>query len=568
MWKRFLDGTASATAASYGVVLNENDLFSGTSNLRDPFRRVLSRLQAVGEQEDHLFIQPLCEEPKFEIQKVIKRFSPLFDLQFPPKADLICWRCDDDFDRSVDARIPPVQIDASFVPKLKLPENIGDFRQRLLIGCPLLDSQWTEAIFPPNKPSQMAPSTKGPMLYMPGLIKFFLTDGQETKIWLEKIAGLKRSYRVTIIIDSSYSCFNDLMITHSVQTIFGFLRLLSRIDIPYFDLIVATAEAPRILAVNQSSSRAIDFQSFQLLAALFGALMENGVSSNMVDAMKVAMKIKSLSSAQRSYMFVFTDGIFGESQRNELKNLCRLCRDNMIEVFGIGIGRYPAGVFKLFSKAVWTLHPKHLITALSCFFGNEAIPPVKSISPFVPDIPKSSELDSILRDVSENWNDVCCYKDLYKFLRDQTLYQQSIPDFQLEDPGLDGGRVANPVFIPEKAMYKAGAFAGQKILVCCFWSKNIAGRDESDFIDPKYLTQRFPGSTHCVQDVLNHYGIKLEVVQNYKDGMLRMQTGEYYAIWVICGGGTGHLPDGGNPYFVDQFVRCIETYWKSGGAIV
>jgi hypothetical protein len=38
-----------------------------------------------------------------------------------------------------------------------------------------------------------------------------------------------------------------------------------------------------------------------------------------------------------------------------------------------------------------------------------------------------------------------------------------------------------------------------------------------------------------VQDVLNHYGIKFEVVRNYKDGMLKMQTGQYYAVRVICG---------------------------------
>jgi PAX-interacting protein 1 len=186
------------------------------------------------------------------------------------------------------------------------------------------------------------------MLYMPGLIKFCLTDGQENKIWLEKIAGLKRSYRVTIVIDSSFSCFNDFMIVHSIQTILGFLRLLSLIDIPYFDLIIATAEAPRILAVNQNSSRALDFQSFQLLSALLASLMDNSVSAvNIVDAVKVAMKVKSLSSAQRSYMFVFTDGLFGESTKAELKNLFRMCRESMIEVFGIGIGRYPFGAISI-----------------------------------------------------------------------------------------------------------------------------------------------------------------------------------------------------------------------------
>jgi hypothetical protein len=340
------------------------------------------------------------------------------------------------------------------------------------------------------------------------------------------------------------------------------------IDVPYFDLIVATTEAPRILAVNQSSSRAIDFQSFQLLATLFGSLMENGASSNMVDAIKAAMKLKSLASAQRSYMFVFTDGLFGETTRTELKNLFRLCRDNMIEVFGVGIGRYPAAAFSLFSKVVWALHPKLLVTALSCFFGNEGIPPVKKIDLFAPEQLKQSTLESVLEDLTEKFNDVCCYKDLYKNLRDRTLYQQSIPDFQPEDSGLDGRGASNPLFIPEKAMYKAGAFAGQRILVCCFWSKKIAGKEESDYIDPKYLTERFSGASHCVQDVLDHYGIKLDVVQNYKDGMLKMQSGQYYATWIICGGGTGKLPDGGNPHLADQFVRCVDIYWKSGGAVV
>jgi hypothetical protein len=278
-----------------------------------------------------------------------------------------------------------------------------------------------------------------------------------------------------------------------------------------------------------------------------------------LDAVKVARKIKSLSSTQRSYLFVFTDGLFDSSQRQELKNLFRLCRDNMIEVFGIGIGRYPARAFELFSKVVWALHPNHLITALSCFFGNESIPPAQRIELFMPEAPKSAGFEALLQSVTQKWNDICCYKDLYKHLRDQTLYQQSMPDFHPEDSGLSGGRATNPVFIPEKAMYAAGTFAGQKILVCCFWSKTLAETVESPFIDPKYLTQRFPGTTHCVQDVLNHYGIKLEVVQNYKDGMLKMQTGQHYALWVICGGGTGKLPDGGNPHLVQQFVRCVET---------
>jgi hypothetical protein len=90
--------------------------------------------------------------------------------------------------------------------------------------------------------------------------------------------------------------------------------------------------------------------------------MDNGVSVNLVNAVKVAMKVKSLSSAPRSYMFVFADGLFGESTKAELKNPFRMCREGMIEVFGIGIGEYPAGAFSPFSNVVWAPHPRLLRT--------------------------------------------------------------------------------------------------------------------------------------------------------------------------------------------------------------
>ena len=57
-------------------------------------------------------------------------------------------------------------------------------------------------VFPPNKPSMYIPSIKGNRLNIIGLINFVLTNGQDNKIWLEKKGGLKRDYRISIIIDS------------------------------------------------------------------------------------------------------------------------------------------------------------------------------------------------------------------------------------------------------------------------------------------------------------------------------------------------------------------------------
>ena len=69
-----------------------------------------------------------------------------------------------------------------------------------LIVIPL---HFFQCFLPPNKPSMYIPSIKGNRLYIIGLINFVLTNGKDNKIWLEKKGGLKRDYRISIIIDSS-----------------------------------------------------------------------------------------------------------------------------------------------------------------------------------------------------------------------------------------------------------------------------------------------------------------------------------------------------------------------------
>ena len=87
--------------------------------------------------------------------------------------------------------------------------------------------EYIEFIFSPNKPSMYSPSTKGTRLYLMGLINFCITHGQDNKIWLEKNKGLKKDYRVTVIIDSSISCFNEYMRPHSIKTVLAVMRMLS-----------------------------------------------------------------------------------------------------------------------------------------------------------------------------------------------------------------------------------------------------------------------------------------------------------------------------------------------------
>jgi midasin (ATPase involved in ribosome maturation) len=106
-----------------------------------------------------------------------------------------------------------------------------------------------------------APFTKGSRLYIKGLIYFILTNGQENKIWLEKKTGLKRDYRISIIIDSSRSCFNELMRVHSYQIVVEILSIFSYIQIPYLDIIIAREHEPLILCLGQDSLNSLTINS-------------------------------------------------------------------------------------------------------------------------------------------------------------------------------------------------------------------------------------------------------------------------------------------------------------------
>jgi hypothetical protein len=377
-----------------------------------------------------------------------------------------------------------------------------------------------------------------------GLIKFCLTDGQENKIWLEKTTGLKRDYRVSIVIDTSYSCFNPIMLSHSIQTCFSLIGILAQIEIPFFDLIIATSNSPIILAVNQNSQRALDPFSSDLWLSLLSSIPINETSCNLFDAIQVSMKLKSTSSAKRSYLFVLTDGHFSLIKQNKLKNLFLACCESLIEVYGIGIGCYPSEITSLFSKCIWSVNPNHLISTLSGLFGNEISDSLESIKLFSFSESDSSILVQYFKTITSNWPESSVYKDLYKELRDKTLYSESIDQFQKEVAGIEKLYV-NPNITPDTSMYQANAFSGQTILICCFWSVSIAGSTESDWVDPQYLTNKYHSKEidhPCVADILSYYGITVEVVQTYKNAILKLHTDFYSSTWISCGAGTYELP--------------------------
>ena len=442
----------------------------------------------------------------------------------------------------------------------KLLDKLSKFENKGVI-LDLIDT-----IFPPNKPSMYAPSVKGTRLYLVGLVKFIITAGQENKIWLEKKAGLKRDYRVSVIIDSSKSCFNNINSFHSFKTIFSFLKCLSLIDIPYFDLIIATDKKPINLCLGYDTTYSLNNKS-KIWQALASQLFENNYyKCNIKDCLFEVLKLKSLNLSKESYTFILTDGLFNEEDTNSLRDLISFVEENFISVFGIGLGLYPEKLEKIFTKSFWSINPNNLLKALSVFFGNEISH--KNVLGAKPNILEKENKLKEISEIIENYNDYITYRKLSAFLEDRPFSLESMEETVNRDEA--DKIIKNPDIDENNTMCRPNSFLGLKVLCCCFWSKEIAGEKESDWIDPKYLTTKYSSSCgHCLKDAFDYYGIKLIVKTKYDDCIKELQKGgKYYAAWIICSDGAGRLPGGGKANIVGQFIEVLNRFWMNGGALL
>ena len=227
--------------------------------------------------------------------------------------------------------------------------------------------EYLEFIFPPNKPSMYSPSTKGTRLYLMGLINFCITHGQDNKIWLEKNKGFKRDFRVSVIIDSSISCFNEQMRPHSIKTVLAVLRMLSLVEIPYFDLIIATNKEPIVLSCGNDTTNCLNSKS-NLWNLILEQLTYNKEGCNLFDALQLTYKLKSLNSVKKNYIFILTDGLFEKEDKDILQDYISFCEESGLEIFGIGLDIIQKELKKYLTNVLGVQFM--LLKAMTVFFGN------------------------------------------------------------------------------------------------------------------------------------------------------------------------------------------------------
>ena len=425
--------------------------------------------------------------------------------------------------------------------------------------------EYIEFVFPPNKPTLYSPSTKGSKLYLMGLINFCITHGQDNKIWLEKNRGLKKDYRVSVIIDSSISCFNDFMRPHSIKTVLAVLRMLSLVEIPFFDLIIATSNKPIVLSCGYDTINSLNPKS-DLWNLVLEQLTHNENGCNLLNALKVSYKLKSMNSVKKWYCFVLTDGMFEQNEVYEIQDYVSFCEESYIDVFAIGLGYYPEGIKKIFDKCLWCLNPFMILKAMTVFFGNtekyyDELPLIK-----LEDQNKEKEAIKSLETIIKKFFSYQEYKNLYGYLDNLPVKEESFCDITNPDMADKIGK-ENPEISGSNTMCKKGAFEGFKILIGQFWNYSLS-KNESEWVDKKYLLERYDKEKECLKEVLDFYSFEIVIKEDYEECILELQTGNYIEHWIICNDGAGKLPNGGNPNLVGQYIEALKIYWNHGGSII
>ena len=429
-------------------------------------------------------------------------------------------------------------------------------------------------IFKPNLATQSTLVQEGTHLDIPALLMSLINKVPNPRIYREIRDGYIKNYAVTIILDTSNSCLNELCIIHALLTLKILLNAISYDNIPCLDIILTTEKEPIILSSEKPANEILKEKS-PFWASLCSGLKGN-TSSDLASAIKASFNlVRARKNDYTSYLFVLTDGLYSFSERERIIGVTNICYSRNINVFGIGIGICPIGIEKLFPQVIYSKNPYKLIEGISFFFGES----IKQKDVKFYSIGCDINLDEIYNNFK--YVDEHIKNPLYRNLKDELsnilIFLESSPFYI---PELSEEEIKKN---PDKGnLYEEGFFSGQKILIAMFFScelKSQQGKPNSENekkVKPENITQNKDGG-NCIESVLKYYGYEVIVVTNYTEAIQHLCKTDgndkcyYNSLWVISGQENKDLPTNGgdenDPYYVLQFVDCAIQFWKNGGSL-
>ena len=453
---------------------------------------------------------------------------------------------------------------------LRLVKEFKEKRERIKLN-PM------NIIFKPNLPTQAILCEEGTHLDITELIKYSINKVPNPRLYREVLDGFIKNYGISIVIDTSISCLNELCIIHTIQTLRILLSAISYDNIPCLDIIITRHKEPIILCSEKSGNEILAEKS-PFWGVLFSCL-EGEPFSDLASGIKAAYNLNRARRADyTNYIFVLTDGLYNPSQRDRIIGVVNNCYSKNINLFGIGVGIYPIGIEKLFPQVIYCQNPYKLIEGISLFFGD--------ISKYKDNKMKSFIMTPIIENISKNCSEISDQIKYPKFqhLKDElSKIKVTLESFPFFNPELKKNEDGTNPEGENSGMYEKNFYKGQKILFAMFFSSDLksqggeATTEDEKKINPKYVKTKI-GDEECISSVLEYYGYEINVVTNYEEAIneLCKQNADkkciYNSLWVISGQEVPDLPSNNGdinaPYYVEQFVDCAIQFWKNGGALV
>ena len=446
-----------------------------------------------------------------------------------------------------------------------------------------IDKTLIESIFYPNKATKKKLSTKGTEIDIMALILYTLKPVQEPMIYLENKGGLIRDYSITIIIDNSKSCFSEFNERHSFLTMINLFNIIYSMTIPSFDLIITSkkGEQPIILYFDKPS--VMLYKNLSIFEYLLTLISNPVLTTDLSEAIKTVYELKRKRRNDRdSYLFILTDGLSHNNDKQNINNYPELCKNLGIKIFGIGLGLFPYRAQELFDTFIFSSNPENLLKALSKIFDKiiktENVLELLSISK---DLQEREDFSIIFNKMETN--NKFFFEDLRKELQDidkgddvYKIFGNSEKEGYKEIPFL--------AFLEEGRnleIYSRNILKTQKILMVMLWSFDLNKKNESPYVSPKYInTSSSVNGDVCIKKTLEHFGIENIVVLDYesaiKELLKKNKKGEclYYSVWIFCGPKYAVFPpingekNKSNPYLVEEFINILIEFWINGGALV
>ena len=211
--------------------------------------------------------------------------------------------------------------------------EIKNFMKLFKIRKEKINLSILDLIFKPNLPTQTILTDVGTHIDVNELIKYFLNPTPNPRIYRELGDGFIKNYGVTVIIDSSISCFNSLTSQHTWNTIQILLSAIGAIDLPCFDLIISGNPNPYVICSEKNSLDILSEKS-HIWPILFDMLNKNVKNTDLSSAIRAAYNLHNLRKSEHpDFLFVITDGLFSLSETKRIIKNVLFCMNKGINVF-------------------------------------------------------------------------------------------------------------------------------------------------------------------------------------------------------------------------------------------